>query len=322
MLGRNALLVAAMALAAGLAACAADSPEQLTSRSSVAPSRNTGDDDGTQGTSNSASTSTTPGDAPTNSAGGKAYFVSTVFPMLATKCESCHAAGGIGNPTWVTKGDGAKTYEAVYANGWVIPAGSRLLEKGTHAGGAAPALTEQERTTVQTWIAMEAKDGGNQSQVNVLEKFGDCLDPALFAAIGLEKLVTTRRTDQNNANKVTPWNENANDCTGCNNAPCRTCHSLDDATGFVMALGNPNVPADMTFQETKKILPPYLQKYVATGPDGKPVASNGLAKKSDATKRDRAYTHPMFTIPADVQTKLDAFVSAAVAKYAAGQCGK
>lgn len=80
-------------------------------------------------------------------------------------------------------------------------------------------------------IAMEAKDGGNLSQVNVLEKFGDCLDPAAFAAIGLEKLVTTRRTAQNNANNVTPWNENANECTGCNNAPCRTCHSLDDATG-------------------------------------------------------------------------------------------
>jgi hypothetical protein len=310
---------------AALAACAEDAaPSELGRRAGAGAGAQA-----PAGASGADTASSPSGDAPsgagaaaTNSTSGKAYFTANVFPVLAAKCAACHEAGGAGNPTWLVKTDAARTYENIYANGWVLPAGSRILEKGVHAGGAAPALTEPERATVLTWIATEAKDGGNRSQVSVLEKLGGCLDPQLFAQIGLEKLQTSRRTEGNNTNAVTPWNENANTCTGCNAAPCRTCHSLDDATGFVMALGNPNVPASTTFEETKKILPPYLQKYVATGPDGTPVPSGGLGKKSDATRRDRAYTHPMFTIPADVQTRIDAFVNAALAKYAAGQCGK
>lgn len=309
-------LAIAIASAAAVAACAEDAPEELGRRggpSSSGPTSASADAPAGEAGSGSAAT---------NSSSGKAFFASNVFPLLTAKCASCHEAGGVGNPSWVVKADPSKTYELVYANGWVMPAGSRILDKGVHGGGVAPALSDADRGVFLAWVAIETKDGGNLAQVSVLEKFGSCLDPQLFAQIGLEKLATTRRTAENNTNNVTPWNENANNCTGCNNAPCRTCHSLDDATGFVLALGNPNVPATMTFEETKKILPPYLQKYVATGPDGRPISSNGLAKKSEATRRDRAYTHPMFTIPADVQGRIDTFVNAAITKYAAGSCGK
>jgi hypothetical protein len=317
---RSHVLALVLAASAAAAACTADVPALGGGKGAATDTSGTANEGVTQ--SSSEANAPGSGTAKTNSETGKAFFAASVHPFLAAKCAGCHEAGGIGNPTWLVKTEAAKTYENVYTNGWVIPVGSRMLDKGVHASGGAPALTDAEKATFLSWVAMEVKDGGQKAQVNVLEKFGDCLDPALFAQIGLEKLVTTRRTKDNNANAVTPWDENANECTGCNAAPCRTCHSLDDATGFVMALGNPNVPAAMTFEETKKILPPYLQKYVSTGPDGKPAASNGLEKKADATRRDRAYTHPMFTIPTDVKTKLDAFVSAAIAKYAAGQCGK
>ncbi len=321
--GPNAFLAIAAATAVLVAACGEDDSNQLAIRGGGGGSNQLGPGaNGTPPGEGSSPGAPGSGSAPTNSTAGKEYYATNVHPILSAKCGACHEAGGVGNPSWMVKADPAKTYELVYANGWVLPAGSRITDKGVHNGGAAPALSDAEKTTFAVWVAIEVKDGGNKAQVNVLEKFGGCLDAQKFAAIGLEKLVTTRRTNDNNTNNVTPWAENANNCTGCNAAPCRTCHSLDDATGFVLALGNPNVPATTTFEETKKILPPYLQKYVATGPDGKPIASNGLQKKSDATKRDKAYTHPMFTVPAEMQTRIDAFVADAIAKWTAGTCGK
>ena len=52
------------------------------------------------------------------------------------------------------------------------------------------------------------------------------------------------------------------------------------------------------------------------------MASDGIKKKSDATKLDKAYTHPMFTLTTAQQTALDAFVTDVVTKFNAGTCGK
>ncbi len=310
-LGSTFLLAVAAATAVLVAACGDESMRlERKNNGKPTPSDDPAQEDGTQA---SASTDGT------QPATGKEYFATTVFPMLAGKCGACHAAGGSAQPSWIANGDPAKTYDLVYANSFVTPTGSRLVDKGPHAG---PALADDEKTIVLAWVTMEVKDGAAKQTNGVLEKFGSCLDQAAFTAIGLEKLVTTRRTAQNNANAVQGWEEQANTCTGCDNTPCRACHSLDDATGFVLALGNPNLPANITFEETKKVVPAYLQKYVTTGQDGKPVASNGLARKSDATRKDKAYTHPMFVIPPDMQTRLDAFVTDAVTKWAAGTCGK
>lgn len=250
------------------------------------------------------------GNAPTNSPAGKQFYTANVHPFLAQKCASCHAPGGAGSPAWIDKADAAKAYEMIYANGYAVP-NSRVVVKGVHAGGAGPELSSAEKAKFDEWIAMEMKDGGQKSQVNVLEKIGDCFDQQKFQDIGLQNLRTTRRNG-----------ENANNCTGCNNTMCMTCHSGDDATNFVLALGNPNLPQTYTFEESKKTNPAYIQKYFTTSPTGEPVASNGLRKKSEATIADKPYTHPMYRVSDTMQARIDEFVNDAITKFKAKQCGQ
>jgi hypothetical protein len=274
----------------------------------------------------------TPGNLPTNSAAGKAFFAASVQPFLEAKCAGCHAAGGIGTPTYIAKGDPSKTYDMVYLNGFAIAA-SRVVVKGVHSGGAGPELSVAEKGTWGQWIALEAKDGGAKTQTNVLEKFGTCFDKTKFDAIGFGNLRTTRRQNGNNPQNL---NENANNCTGCDNAPCRTCHAFDDVTGFVLANGTPTglLPpgpggtpyanaGDYTFEQTKLLNPSFIRQYVSTTPTGEPQFNPGLQNKSTNTvEKGTAYSHPMYRMTPAMQTAIQAFVDDAVTKYKAGTCGK
>ena len=260
-----------------------------------------------------------PGQLPTNSKAGKDFFTKTVHPVLEQKCSGCHAAGGIGNPTWLVKADAAKTYDMIYLNAYATAA-SRIVVKGVHSGGGAPELTAAEKSSWAQWIQLETADGGQKSQTNVLEKFGTCFDKTKFDAIKLGDLRTTRRQNGNNLQNLT---ENANNCTGCDNAPCRTCHSADDATGFVLAIGNPILPADHTFEQTKLLNPAYIRQYVSTTPTGEPQFNPGLQTQSTYTvEKAKAYTHPMFKLNQTTQDAIKAFVDDAIAKQKAGTCGK
>ena len=207
------------------------------------------------------------------------------------------------------RSDGEKSYAFLFQLGYVAKT-SRLLEKGPHASGA-PALTVEQTEKVRTWIDLELEDRGENAPLTILDKLAGCLDATKFSKIGFETLTTTRRET-----------EDAATCTGCNQAPCSTCHSSDPGSGFMMALGNPVVPAERTFEGTKKTAPPYLQKYLGVSPTGDPVASHAIALKAAATAKDAAYTHPMFTLPPATTTALDAFVDDAIQRYGARACGK
>ena len=254
-----------------------------------------------------ASTSPTPVQPPPSSGPGSsgsaahAYFVNTVYSTLAN-CTACHGTGAQGAPKMMET-DATTTYSELDARGLIVT-NSLLLTHGTHAGGAAPALNATQQSAVTTWLQMEATERqGTAAPVNVLEKLGGCLDQTLFNNIGLQNLKTTKRT-----------NENANRCTGCDNAPCRVCHTAGD-NGFYMALGS-NID-NGTFAATKT--PQYIVKYF--GLNGvEPVASNAIATKSAATVTAAPYTHPMFTLTPAMQTGLDAFVNDAIGKYKAGTC--
>jgi hypothetical protein len=258
------------------------------------------------------------GSAPTNSPEGKKFYAANVHTFLQQKCASCHQPGGAGSPTWIDGADAEKSYVMIYANGYAVP-NSRIVVKGVHSAGAGPELLAAEKAKFDEWLAIEMADGKDKAQVNVLEKLGDCFDEELFRAIGLQDLRTTRRQSGNNPNN---YNENANTCTGCNQAPCMTCHSGDDATNFVLSLGNPNLPATYTFEESKKTNPAYIQKYFATSPTGEPEGSLGLRKKADATRLDRPYTHPMYRIGDNMQGRIDTFVNDAITRYKNKQCGQ
>jgi hypothetical protein len=267
--------------------------------------------------------STGPGPTPVDTAPapdteGKKFFIASVHPSLANTCGTCHETGP--GPGWLKKTDAEVSYKMMFQLGYVSLQ-SRILMKGAH--GAAPALTSDQTTKFTQWVNLELKSGGAAKTPNILEKLGACFDKTTFDAMQLGNMRTVRRTDNNNINKVTPWNENANNCTGCDNAPCRTCHSGDDATGFVLASGNPNLPATYTFDQSKMTNPAYLQKYFGISATGEPIASNALKIKSDATSKDKAYSHPYFRIDANMETRITAFVDATISKYKStnGACG-
>jgi mono/diheme cytochrome c family protein len=257
---------------------------------------------------------------PTNSPTGKAFYTENVHPTLATTCGPCHGPNAAG-PNWLTPASADASYAQLFAAGYVVH-GSPLTVKGAHGGAMNNVLTSAQIKTFDEWVDMELKDGGEKSTPSVLEKLANCLDEAKFNAIGLDTLTTTTRTNANNEHDVSPWNENQNNCTGCKKAGCQVCHSADGGSGFKMALGNNLLPAGSTFAETKLTTPPYLQKYFGVSPTGEPQPSNAIIKKSESTKMGTAYSHPLFTIPEDVQTNLQAFVDDAIAKYKAGTCGK
>jgi hypothetical protein len=263
--------------------------------------------------------STAPGDVPTNSPGGKAFFISDIHPMLAPNCGTCHDSAGPG-PNWIIKADAEKSYSLMFQLGYVSM-DSRILNKGPHGGVTTNVLTDTQKQTFVKWVSMEIKDGGSLALPNVLDKLSTCIDKTKFDAIGLGALRTIQRNDGNNTNNVTPWNENANRCTGCNNARCMDCHSADPGSGFSNAIGNQALPADYTFNQTKLTNPTYLQKYFGVSPTGDPIASHAIENKALATSKDVAYTHPYFTLT-DVQvTAIQAFVDDATARYKAGTCG-
>jgi mono/diheme cytochrome c family protein len=316
-------LVLSLSGAIAIAACSSD-PSTLQRSHGESGSGTTATSGGPTASASvdGASTSTTPapGTLPTASKAGEAFFAKELQPLLSQTCGGCHVAGGPGNPTWIDAGDAKKTYDMIYLQAYAT-ATSRIVVKGPHSNGAAPALSTEERTKWAQWIALEAKEPGKPAQASVLEKFGDCFDKALFDAIDFGKLEVTGRTPKNNPQALT---EDQDRCTGCRDATkCNTCHSSDDVTGFVMAVGNNIFPADYTFESTKKLSPPFIREYVGTTPTGEPTYNPGLKSKSTNTvEKALAYQHPMFLLSDDMEVAIKAFVDAAITKYKAGLCGK
>jgi hypothetical protein len=219
-------------------------------------------------------------------------------------------------------GDAIGTYSLIYTNGFAVE-NSRIIMKGVHQGGSAPALDATEKTKWMNWLAKEqSSSAGKPTQQNVLEKFGTCFDKAKFDAIGFQQLRTTRRQTGNNPQNL---NENANNCTGCDNTPCYECHSGGArSTGFVMAYGAGGAyPADYTIEQTKLLSPPFIRQYIATDATGKPTYNPGVKNKSiNTVEKAKAYTHPMYKLTPAMEQGIQAFVDDAIAKYNAGTCGK
>jgi cytochrome c553 len=274
---------------------------------------------GTTTSSSSGSTTTPPGavatqpppDAGPGSTTSQAhvYFDSTVYPELVSTCAPCHASGANGAPTMMAP-PADTTYSELDALGLIVPS-SLLLSKGSHDNGSAPALTSQEQTDITTWLGMEAQEAsGTSAPPNVLAQVAACASQTEWNAIGWGKLRTTPRTD-----------ENADKCSGCNNAMCASCHDGGEQ-GFFMAEGSDIEPAGTTFSQT--FSGPSMMTYIIQyfGLNGTtPVASNGIMLKQQAVATGPAYSHPMFTMSANMQTALNKFVNDAITSYTSGTCG-
>jgi hypothetical protein len=257
------------------------------------------DTGGANGTTTGASDPT--GSPPDNNAtqappAAKDYFASTVYPSFKGTCSGCHTNGP--GPAFFGA-DAASTYATLDAGGYITQ-DSLLLHKGAHEG---PALAPAQFTIFTTWLGYETNErAGKMNQPDVLAAVGRCMQQSKFDAIHFEGLMTMPRD-----------NEDPETCMGCNNAPCRTCHSGGEA-GFWMAVGS--AIEDHTFQETQ--VAPYVRKFV-TLQGAEPVPSNALWNKAIATQSAPAYTHPMFDVSKQNAAIVD-FVQDAITRYKSGAC--
>jgi mono/diheme cytochrome c family protein len=234
------------------------------------------------------------------------FYIKKVYPALAN-CAACHQAGNNGAPIFLQT-DPAVSYQSIDARGWIqLP--SPILQKGPHMG---PALTTEQMSVVNEWLQMEAKERvGQAAPVNILDKIGNCLLPTLFDQIHFENLLTQARNG-----------EDANQCTGCNQAQCNTCHLGGDG-GFYMGVGSPIDNASLigvsTFTATQKAK--YIVKYI--GLNGtQPVPSYAIKAKQALVAVSPPYAHPMFVLPPEMDAAINNFVGAAINAYNSKLCGQ
>jgi hypothetical protein len=102
-------------------------------------------------------------DAATADTMGALSFATEVYPLLATACAKCHAAGqAAGDTQLLFAGTAATDYPAVVRFvDTSSPAGSRILAKmrgSGHQGGTVYALGSPEYLTVLRWIEQGASE--------------------------------------------------------------------------------------------------------------------------------------------------------------------
>jgi mono/diheme cytochrome c family protein len=99
------------------------------------------------------------GDVATGTA--RELFDSTCLAIFQNRCSACHTGTGVSPPKFL--GDSGPTgfYDAITASPYVSftdPASSTVVNKGSHSGGAAPALTADEKAKVIAWLTKEGEE--------------------------------------------------------------------------------------------------------------------------------------------------------------------
>ncbi len=109
--------------------------------------------------------------------------------------------------------------------------------------------------------------------------------------------------------------ENRNTCTGCENTPCKNCHSGDDQNFFTRSLTSQS-DLQMVMQN-----PSFIRQFlVADGQEYRP--SNLLAQKAQAVAKGPAYSHPMFKPSSSTYLAFDAFSKKMLVHLKSGNCGR
>lgn len=269
---------------------------------------------GASGGQPSSSSGTTP-PPPTPDAGGSAAkqkFYTEVLPSLLTTCGRCHTGkGSDGAPGFFVHEDPPASYAKIEARAYIIaPSTSMLIKRGAHDPGVA--LTPEQNTLVTEWLNLELLERGDTATDNVLSRLGDCVDAELFAATGLQGMRTIPRDG-----------ENANQCAGCNNAPCATCHA-EGEEAFHSYFGAGGAQTTLEALQSNAFASDgryYIARYVSTnGPEL--IPSNNLYDKAEATKLGPPESHPMFEVNEERKAAIDAFANDIVTKYNAKACGQ
>jgi hypothetical protein len=266
--------------------------------SSGAVSSSSGSSSSSSGTSGASSSGAS---KPVVAVTAKDKYIKLVIPALSN-CGSCHKLGtpAAGAPGFWSDADPAKSYTTVEGRGY-IQTKSQIVKRGAHNG---PALNESQRLVVTDWLATEAVDRKGKEPADLLSKVGRCIDRTKFAAIKIEALRTTPRA-----------NEDANQCTGCDKAPCQSCHQQGEA-GFGVNTGNLSLKSFEMLQANARSPEGNLLigKYITTDGD-QLVPSTALSDKATVTKTGAPYSHPQFAIDAATAAAIKAFADDAIQKY-------
>ncbi len=154
---------------------------------------------------------------------------------------------------------------------------------------------------------------------STLFEISSCIadDPEIFAGLAqeLNRLRTQKRPG-----------ENANNCTGCSQAPCSICHA-ENMGGFFVP--NLNKPWTASLKEVIRIdsdrnsgMPFTFAKTYFTQERSYYLPINKIKIKADVTSSGRPYGHPNFILPAEFNQALDAFTASIAKKVNAGLCKK
>lgn len=298
--------LSAIVAAASMAACSSSDSLTLPSDGTSGSGGNGGDYSAPAATPSPSDDTPPPGVADNQA---KVYFVENVYPSLMVTCGSCHVApGSNGAPPWLSSASASDAYTMIEARGYINLQTSLLLKKGSHEG---PALTPDQTSAITQWLTLENQVRGSAAPVDLLAKLGNCLDKTKFQAITLEKLRTQPRT-----------NENTDRCTGCNKAYCQSCHEQGEygmySNDGTLGMGTFDALVANTTSPDGSYL---IEKYITTNGTTL-VPATAIADKSKATQTGPAYSHPMFTVSADMQTAIQAFAEDAITKYNAKSCGQ
>ncbi|MFO0676439.1 MAG: hypothetical protein U0169_07890 [Polyangiaceae bacterium] len=277
--------------------------------------RGGGGSSGSSGTGGSTGASTDGGIPPRADSGpgstasaARDFFIADTSAKLNASCGSCHIGGANGAPKFLAS-DAAASYIAL-DNRALIQAGSLLTTKGVHSNGGAPALSGDALASVTSWLGKEAGErAGKAAPVSLLEIAAKCGDMTKFPQQALTSMLTTQRQNENN-----------NNCTGCSNTQCASCHNSGEANTYI---ANPNeansVQRMLAFYQSAD----GISRFV--GIDGtKLVESKIFETKATATQADQRSAaipkHPMYRVDATRATAIAAFAADIVAKYNAGTC--
>jgi hypothetical protein len=151
---------------------------------------------------------------------------------------------GVGTPYFLSASADAAYTLVKGLPGYVTdPASSRLILKGVHYAGQAPALTAQQKTMVTDWLTMELADPNTPTDpaqltpLQELERFGKCMSFEDWELYNVVNLSNQQAIFQNNS------------------AECDSCHENGE--------GGTCISAESVKMFEKTQLVPYILKFAA-----------------------------------------------------------
>jgi hypothetical protein len=235
----------------------------------------------------------------------KQLFDSNVYPILSSKCMSCHNASAplAGAPGFVapSASDGYKVATAsAQLIGDLMPADAHILTR-IAAGHNGATYSQTDITNITDWLTAElnARQGGAPGSTDLFSAFSGCLT----------------QTDFDTAKMATSWaNMQLNNGS---RAACGACHDNFEFN----QIATPVSTKFFTFISTNAVA--MSQYFTLDSPTNPTKVIINQKHLQDVATPIPAYTgHGQFTLTNSAGLKaLNTFYTAAAAKLAAGTCG-